>query len=525
MYPPNFIGGAELIAHQQSLALTKLGHEIQVFTGDTQVVGARHSCREELYQNIRVNRVYLTKIDYDPDYVSFSHPEVEKHFIQLLREFHPDIVHFHNIIGLSVKILRIAHEFGVKTILTLHDHWGFCFKNTIMKHEGVICENYSRCEECQPFINDGMERRIPMRLRQDCLKLMMNEVDFFISPSHYLFNTYLIAGFDYKKMNIIWNGIDFDRFNAIKKKSYDRILRFSFFGYFGRHKGVSTLLDALPKLNNQKYFQINLIGDGEEKSSYQEQLIKNGFTNFVKFFGKLDNSQIHKAYAETDVLILPSIWRENQPVSITEAMAAGIPVIASNIGGIPEIVENNKTGLIFEAGNSQDLANKMDFLIDHPELLETFGEAAREKMRSNTFESQANKLLELYNRALEKNYNSNQNDAKLVICIGSHFSSKSIMAIRLLSHYLNNSPPPQIVMANWITEQQRNEAKLIWVIDPNISITEVQKFLHLGCPLLIPEEHKYLVYLCRIKKFGLYYHDEHEAAACISYFLRNLNDL
>jgi len=519
VYPPNFIGGAELIAHQQALALTKLGHEVQIFTGDTQVAGERYSYHEELYENLKVHRIRLINIDYDPNYICFSHQEVEKHFIQLSRKFCPDIIHFHNIIGLSVTILRIAKELNIKTILTLHDYWGFCLKNTMMKREKITCGDYSRCEECQSVINDGMNRRIPIRLRQNYFKLMIDQVDFFISPSQFLAEMYLAAGINKERMTIIWNGIDFDYFDAIKKKSHNNIVRFSFFGYFGRHKGVATLIDALLYLKNQHCVQINLIGDGDEKLSYIDQLNKNNCANLVKFWGKLDNNQVYKAYAETDVLVLPSIWRENQPVSITEAMTAGIPPIVSNMGGMPEMVEDGKTGLIFEAGSSQDLAEKMDFLIDHPELRQTYGRAAKEKMRNNTFENQARKLLALY-KSDPPTYYKNINSCTLILCVGHCFDSKCSTALKLLPYYLDYNSSPLLVMADWVTEQQYKQATLIWIVDPKISINDIQKFFWLELPFLVPEENKNLVNLCCVGKFGLYYNDEHEAAACIRYFLR-----
>ena len=99
-----------------------------------------------------------------------------------------------------------------------------------------------------------------------------------------------------------------------------------------------------------------------------------GLNDSVRFWGKIKD--ITDAYAQTDVLILPSIWPENQPVTITEAMAAKIPVIASNSGGIPELVDDEKTGLLFEAGNAQDLARKMLNIIQNPEKIELFCESA-----------------------------------------------------------------------------------------------------------------------------------------------------
>lgn len=521
VYPPNFIGGAELVAHQQALTLVKMGHEVQIFTGDIQPIESRYDHHEDTYENLRVHRIRLTGEDYQSDYVNFSHLRIENHFTKVLKEFCPEVVHFHNIIGLSVTIIRLAKEYGAKTVLTLHDYWGFCFKNTVMKYEGVVCKDHSRCEECQPFINDGVGRHIPIKLRQDYFKLMMLEVDFFVSPSQYLAEAYLKAGFYWKKMHVIWNGIDFNRFDSIiHKKNHSSISRFSFFGHFGQHKGVATLLDALPYMKNTNLVRINLVGSGDQAEFYRKKLAENNCSHLVKFWGKLDNSQVQQAYAETDVLVLPSIWNENQPVSITEAMAVGIPVIASNMGGIPELVEHGKTGLIFEAGNAQDLAEKMDFLIDHPEVREIFGKTAKERMRNNTFENQVRKLLTIYrtNPPNEKD----EDNLTLILCVGQCFDPKCVAALSLLPYYLDDAPNPLLVMADWITEQQRKKASLIWIVDSKVSVEDIRVFFHLEKLFLVPIENESLTYICRVGKLGLYYSDEHEAAACISYFISRM---
>jgi glycosyltransferase involved in cell wall biosynthesis len=87
-------------------------------------------------------------------------------------------------------------------------------------------------------------------------------------------------------------------------------------------------LNALPFIEKDRSFIVNLVGEGELSSKYKQQVKSMGLDNLVKFWGRIDN--IERAYSETDILILPSIWPENQPVTITEAMASKIPVIASN---------------------------------------------------------------------------------------------------------------------------------------------------------------------------------------------------
>lgn len=522
IYPPNFIGGAELIAHFQGKHLVAAGHEVHVFAGDVRPVGLRHQLRTEQYEGITVHRVNLNGMDYQSDFVNFSHPPVEQLFSKLLEEFRPHVVHCHNIIGLSVTILQIAREFGAKVVMTLHDHWGFCFKNTIMKDAGVTCTDYSRCDECQPYIEDGNNRRLPMRMRQDYMKLAMNAVDVFVSPSQYLANTYIAAGFPSRKMHVVWNGIDVDRFSAIQRNFAPEVLRFSFFGYFGKHKGIHTLLEALPLLKDRRKVRINLIGDGDQRVEYEQQLYKNGCSDLVKFWGKLDNNDVARAYAETDVLVLPSIWRENQPVSITEAMACGIPVIGSDMGGIPELVENGVSGYIFEAGNAVDLAEKMDRLIADRPLVTAMGLNGQKKMRGNSFAPQVEKLLSLY-LAKSDRRPSESDDILVIACIGHRVDNDCAQAMARLTHYLGGTQP-YMLMAEWLTEFQLQQASLAWVVDATATPENITKLAYSGLPLLVPEQNGNLLETCRKYQCGLYYRDADEAAACIAYMLTHEQD-
>lgn len=518
IYPPNFIGGAELIAHYQAKQLVAAGHEVQVFTGDTSPGGHRYAMRTTVYDGLTVHRIRLEGMDYHSNFVNFFHPRVEQHFSQCLTTFHPDVVHCHNIIGLSVKLLCIAREFGAKVVLTLHDHWGFCFKNTIMKEEGIACSDYSRCDECQPCIDDVGNRRIPMRMRQDYMRLALGAVDAFVSPSQYLADTYVAAGLPPDKIHVVWNGIDVDKIAAIDRKSSGGVLRFSFFGYFGRHKGVHTLLSALPLLKDRQRVRINLIGDGDQILVYKQQLRENGCANLVKFWGKLDNTQVGSAYAKTDVLVLPSIWRENQPVSITEAMACGIPVIASNMGGIPELVQDGVTGFIFEAGNPADLAEKMDRLIADPVLVKNLGRNGQERIRKNSFARQVEKVVTIYREGAASSTSSVMIDPTVIVCSGQQIYESCHEAIGILPHYLGDSQPC-FVMAEWLTQAQLQQASLAWLVDDSFSPADVGKLAGRGLPLLVSERNATLVAMCRKYRCGLYYHDAHEAASCIAYLL------
>jgi glycosyltransferase involved in cell wall biosynthesis len=396
VYPPHFIGGAELIAHYQAKLLKERGYRVIVFAGESTGSRERYSMRPDSFEGVPVFRVCLYPQDFQSELVNFSHMPVESHFKALLDAFSPNVVHMHNIIGLSTGIIHQAKQNGAKTVLTLHDHWGFCYKNTLIKRENEICRDYTRCAECMPYILSPAGLRVPIRMRQDFLKLQLAGVDAFISPSLYLAQAYLQAGVPLEKMNVIWNGVDVPRFSRIIKKPRRGKVRFTFIGHFGAHKGIDVFLDALALIRDQSAIAANLVGGGELIDHLRQRVSALGLESVVRFWGKLDNTQIEEVFSETDVQILPSIWPENQPVSITEAMASRTPVIASAIGGIPELVIHGHTGYLFEPGRPADLADRMSEFLRHPEHIELFGANGFQIIAEKSFQCQLDKICRIY---------------------------------------------------------------------------------------------------------------------------------
>lgn len=518
VYPPNFIGGAELIAHQQAKQLQNLGYNVCVFTGDISEQGKRHSTRREDYDGLIVYRIRLTHEDFNNKFENFIHKEVDEYFKKILKKFSPDIVHFHNSIGLSIGLIHIAKQQGIKTVLTLHDHWGFCFKNTLIKNNNEICQDFSRCHDCMPIIPGETNLNLPMRMRQDFFAFQFEEVDAFISPSQYLANAYIKAGIPPKKIHVIWNGIDVKRFSSIKKTPdpFGNI-QFSFIGHFGKHKGIDVLLDALQYIDKKNKFIINLIGSGDLVEQYKNEVLKKGLSDRVKFWGRIRN--IEEAYAKTDVLILPSIWPENQPVTITEAMATGIPVIASHSGGIPELVENNYTGFLFEMGNSRDLAMKMSSITEFPEKIKKIGGFAFKKIEKYTVENQVKKIIELYENINYLQFNRIESST-LVVCYGKKIDQVCVDTI-IKNSIDSANKKIYFVMSDWLQDDQIKNGAVLWVVDSNIDKRFILTLLKYGLPLLVPEKNLELTNLCKSNNCGLYYKDPYDAIAAIEFFLTN----
>ena len=395
LYPPNFVGGAELVVASHARTLQQMGHKPFVFAGRSEPGLPHYAVAHDTYEGVPVYRVQLSGDDFDLRLVNFSHSPVDREFEDLLVKCRPDVVHMHNLIGLSVGIIHAAKRHGAMTVMTLHDFWGFCLKNTLIDAHNGICEDFSRCYECQGEIIDN-QRALPMRMRNDFIALQFAEVDAFISPSQFLADTYVRAGMPRHKMHVISNGLDVDRFSRIVKERASGFVRFTVISYLGEHKGVQTVLDAVTLLKERGSFRVNIVGEGHLRPMLERQVQERGLSGLVKFWGKVQHSEMETVFRETDVQILASIWPENQPVSITEAMACRTPVIATRLGGNPELVRDGQTGYLVEPGSPGDLARAMCRFLDVPESIFALGEQGFRCISENTLSNQVKRILELY---------------------------------------------------------------------------------------------------------------------------------
>lgn len=386
-YPPDAVGGAEITAHCTAREFMRKGtFNVCVFSSDLGGKYPAGTVRISSFENIPVFRVSLDGSTYHSYSANFKNETAEKAFSELCRDLRPDIVHFHNLLGLSVALIDIAKDSGAGVFITLHDYWGFCPLSTAVSKTWAACTDASRCTECLGSL-ESEEGPVSTDIRRSVFKAAFNKADALISPSVYLAERYISAGFPKEKITVIANGLDTRYFRPCRKERTGK-LRIAYAGYFGRHKGISTLIKAV-SLTGDKNISILLAGDGEEEEQYVKLSKLWGISDQLCFYGKLDNRGTLKLYNDADIYCLPSIWPENRPVSITEAMACGLPVIASDIGGVKELVHDNETGLLFHAGDPHGLADSIIKLRDDPKLRRRMGKHGRKSIKRYDIKKQA----------------------------------------------------------------------------------------------------------------------------------------
>ena len=281
--------------------------------------------------------------------------EARKKLGKLLDRFQPDVAHAHCIYHhLSPSILSLLHKNNIPTVMTAHDLKIACPAYKMLNSKGI-------CEKCK---NGNILHLVKNRCIHNSLPissliavesafhkisgLYRNNLDKIVTPSHFFKEKLMEWGWPEEQLAYIPNFIDSETITP----KYDAGNYFLYFGRLAPEKGVDTLIQAAIDSN----ITLKIAGTGPYEDHLKSLAVDHDNVQFVGFKSGDDLwALIHNARA----VVLPSEWYENAPISILEAFAAGKPVIGANIGGIPEMLQDDINGLIFESGNVNNLIEKI----------------------------------------------------------------------------------------------------------------------------------------------------------------------
>lgn len=326
--------------------------------------------------------------------VSFVHSSAAVHKLEtLLIQEKPQIAHLHNIYHqLTPSIIPLLEKHGVKVVLTLHDYKLVCPAYLALRNE-QICNACSGGKFTRAFTENCQNSKVrSFLLSAEALfhkwRRSYDGVDIFLAPSQFLADL-TSQRISKAKIQVLHNGIDTDAYQA----HYNDDGYCLYFGRLSKEKGVQTLLKAHAAMPTK--YPLKIAGTGPLAAELALQYPE------VEFLGYQSGKSLHDLIAHAAFVVVPSEWYENCSMVVLEAMAFGKPVIGSRIGGIPEQVEDAKTGLLFEMGNVDELTEKMTLLVNDPELRDHMGRAARRKLELEYSLAEHNKqLLKVYSSLL-----------------------------------------------------------------------------------------------------------------------------
>lgn len=488
-FPPQTIGGAEVVAFRQAQALAAHGNEVVVLAGTQPSAGTPPgSLSYDEYEHLPVYRLALRSLE--PE-VNFYYPAAARRLQSVIASRGIEVVHFHNLAGLGANLIPAAKSRGARAVVTLHDHWGFCFRNTRLRPDGALCPNAEECCGCQPAIQPPGELALPMRVRRDYVAWCLNQADQLLTPSAYMASAYAQAGFALAPITVLSNGIDLDSIpDRPKQTPAGACVKFLYSGYLGEHKGILVLLDALQLLQQDASlsfrWRVTIAGDGHLRARVEAALRTNKLANNVRLLGRLPRAELLQLLSETDVAVLPSIWPENQPVSLLEALASGTAQIATRTGGNAELVEHMGTGLLVRPGDPADLAEAMRRYILDPSLAARHGTQSRQR-RQQWDEVRTIDALELILAHRQPAPCSVRTPEPVVVCHGESAPPEAGLLISRAHQHLPSPPIPRFLWHRWVEPKVWQDAVAVWLWDGAGEKSFFHGALRRGIPILSPE--------------------------------------
>lgn len=366
---PN-IGGIASHVYEISREFVKQGHNVHVITFKSKIFENKY---EEL-EGIKVHRIYL-----------------------------PNIRIFGRIFYAFFEFIKLLSLIKYENIHIIHSH-------TTIPDDLVTIFIKNKCK----IITEHSSRfllHIENNMRIPLYKTILNHADFITGPSKQLTNAFIKLGINKNKILFISNGVDINKFNPhIKgddiKNKYDISFNDNIILCPTRLtpiKGTKYLIKAIPIiLECNKNIKFLIVGDGEELIELKQLANKLKILEYIIFTGKINNIEMPKYYAISDIVILPSL-REATSIAGLEAMASGKVLIGTKVGGIPHIIENYNTGLLIPPRRPDKIAEAIIELINNDKRRYRMGIKARKRTETNfSWEIIAKKFLNIYKKTYLK---------------------------------------------------------------------------------------------------------------------------
>ncbi len=387
---PSHQAGAEIYTYRLAKELSK-NHEICLFFTEFTPLTLSYKATERTFNNLRcieVFRPFKTDLLGEP----YNDIKMETIFQTVLDEFKPDIIHLQHLLYHSFRYPEIAKHNNIPVLFTLHDYWLTCPRwGQRLQGNLEICHtvDWTKCADClyekpensnrftlQSFYHlfrQKISRSRTSETRINSLKernrhilAAIENIDLFTAPSPFLRNEFIQYGIPEDKIIFSDNGFDTTHFKKHKHKK-NSLVRFAFIGTLCEHKGVHVLIEAFNQVPENKA-QLHIYGNLDWFPEYNSRLRKMVTSPAIFFEGLIPNDEIATILSEIDVLVVPSIWFENSPLTIHEAFMAGVPVITSDIGGMADLVTDGVNGLLFAVGDSTELTKAMMKYIESENL-------------------------------------------------------------------------------------------------------------------------------------------------------------
>lgn len=345
-FPPVVVGGAEVMAHGLALGMKSLGYECHVLSGNTGLMkDGIHRVKYTPPNVYNANDIpaqshhILARATWHA--MDTFNPIAYAYIKALLKDVKFDIIHTHNIDSISASVWKAGHDVGLPVVHTSHDYHLFCPRATLLRRDGTVC----------------VRAPIPCRAYRYSRIFPLRWVSRIVCPSQFMMEHYTTAGINCKKLMLIRNGV-------AETSTADAVSRlpasFLYVGQLEEHKGVRIMLDAFSAISDPR-LRLTIAGRGSLSSLVVERAASD---RRVIYHGFIDGVHRAELMATHKVLLVPSIWFENAPMVVVEALSAGMVPLVSSMGGLPELVKVAQCGKVVGDNSAWAWAEAMLSVVD-----------------------------------------------------------------------------------------------------------------------------------------------------------------
>lgn len=432
-FPPDAAGGTEIYTRHLAAALAAMpGNDVAVLTREADAARPELALRRRRSGSIAVfgiNNTFRACATFEE---SYQHPRLLAVACGVLDEFRPDVVHLQHLTCLSTRLPGEIARRGIPIVLTLNDYWLLCHRGQLLDLDGRRCGGPldDGCARCIPasalpgeaaralgravaglpmpgaaravglaarafdYTRRGERTKLASVTRLAQMREAVAHADRVLAPSNTMASWFAKFGLGPDRLARCEQGIPLQPFSGLRRAP-SPVLRVGFAGGLIPSKAPHVLLDAIDLLPPGA-LAVDLLGSGgayHGRSDYADRLTRRLGHRALRRTGPVPHERMPDALHDVDIVVVPSVWIENAPFIIREAFAAGAPVVASDLGGMAEMVRHGIDGLLFPPGDAAALARQLRRLIEEPGLLERLRAGIRPPM---SIEDDAARLLGIY---------------------------------------------------------------------------------------------------------------------------------
>lgn len=393
LFPPFILGGAEVSTDSLAGWLVSRGHDVCVLSSAPRSANVESIVRAD---GVRIERRYFPN-RYSV-YDAVQHTAIQKaawhirdHFLpeseaicrEVIESFRPDVVNTHDLQGIGYNILCEIGRQGLPCVQTLHDF-------------GFVCVNMNMFRGGEPCARRHFVCSVSAMVKRSYFSSISRLA--FWSPSQALIDLYRPSLPPHREVVCIPLPLFFsDPPARSHADGRDGVVRLLFVGQVTEAKGIEFVLRVLEPLAALHIFELVIVGSGPILGRLRECYER---AAWVKFAGRVPTAEVAAYMTSSDLMLFPSLWFENAPLVVRQANQLGLPILASSVGGIPELVGHGINGLLLPPGREEEWRTCLGELLAHPEKLQRLGVVARESASDYDAHLLGEAVVRLYERTI-----------------------------------------------------------------------------------------------------------------------------